>query len=297
LVVIPTGNSHPWDPATARWPISAIQSVEEVSSASAANSTIEIRFANGDALSVAPVSDFTSALLSRLRGDDEPPAHPTAATAPIEADPMRPPPYVGNPPLSSNHPPNRPAPQVVSAISPSMTDSDPNGTTTIDPAAEGDPTNRRRRRRRTAVAVLVGVLLIALASTAVLATQLRTRAIDAEALAAERATELRTTRAELEQTREDLETTTAELAAAELRVSELANEKAAVQDERNAAQEISRLGANAAAMMADCRDRLLDAMGYLVDQYYIVASAALEVASPICQAANSAVAEFSDALG
>ena len=117
-------------------------------------------------------------------------------------------------------------------------------------------------------------------------------------------TELDAANATLTTTKRDLDARTTELTASKAenedlttRVGELGNEKAQVQDERNAAQELSRLGAEAAAGMADCRDRLLDIIGYVLDEFYIVASAALDVATPICQSANSAVAAFQAAAG
>ena len=116
--------------------------------------------------------------------------------------------------------------------------------------------------------------------------------------------QLDTANATLATTKKDLDTRTTELTASKAenadlttRVGELGNEKAQVQDERNAAQELSRLGATAAAGMADCRDRLLDIIGYVLDEYYLTASAALDAATPICQAANSAVAAFQAAAG
>ena len=98
-----------------------------------------------------------------------------------------------------------------------------------------------------------------------------------------------------------LATETAKSQALDLRISELTNEKAQVQDERNVAQEVSRLGGVAASQMLDCRDRLLDAMSSLVggSSYYpnySGMSARLDAAVPICQQANSSIDAFIGAL-
>ncbi len=51
----------------------------------------------------------------------------------------------------------------------------------------------------------------------------------------------------------------------------------------------------AAQKMLDCRNRIIDAMSSLLDGYLGSTSAQLDSAVPVCQEANSAVAEFSDA--
>jgi len=154
----------------------------------------------------------------------------------------------------------------------------------------------RPGRRRWLTGLLVAVAALAIGAAAVTAAQFRSRALDAEQQAERRLDQLRTTEAELADLRADHEAMTKERDDLELRVSELANEKAAVQDERNAARELARLGANAAEKMLECRNKILDAMGYILDDYYLAASTALDVAVPVCQAANTAVAAFSDAV-
>ena len=112
---------------------------------------------------------------------------------------------------------------------------------------------------------------------------------------------LTTSESALTSTKGLLATETAKSQALDLRISELTNEKAQVQDERNVAQEVSRLGGVAASQMLDCRDRLLDAMSSLVggSSYYpnySGMSARLDAAVPICQQANSSIDAFIGAL-
>ncbi len=112
---------------------------------------------------------------------------------------------------------------------------------------------------------------------------------------------LTTSESSLTSTKGLLATETARAQALDLRISELTNEKAQVQDERNVAQEVSRLGGIAASEMLDCRDRLLDAMSSLVggSSYYpnySGMSARLDAAVPICQQANSSIDAFIGAL-
>lgn len=109
-----------------------------------------------------------------------------------------------------------------------------------------------------------------------------------------------TERARAEAAEAEVEAAEALLADTETRVSELSNEKAQVQDERNAATELAQLGAQAALKMADCRDQLLDAMGYMTGRtiYAInMATTLLDAAVPVCQSANSLIEDFADAAG
>lgn len=81
------------------------------------------------------------------------------------------------------------------------------------------------------------------------------------------------------------------------RISEVSNDKAQAQDERNAAAELARIGAEAGAKMLECRDRVLDALSYVLDEYYVSAAAALDAAKPTCQMANTLVAQLQSAIG
>ncbi len=156
-----------------------------------------------------------------------------------------------------------------------------------------------RSRRAVALGVACALLVVALAAATLI---FRSRSVASEELAATRAHQLTETNADLKETKAALEKASADLATTsterdslKLRVSEVTNEKAQVQDERNAAQEVARLGAIAAQKMLDCRNRIIDAMSSLLDGYLGSTSAQLDSAVPVCQEANSAVAEFSDA--
>ena len=103
--------------------------------------------------------------------------------------------------------------------------------------------------------------------------------------------------ADLASTTDDLTSTTGELATVTSRADDLEQRVSEVQDERNAAEEVSRLGATAAAQMLECRDLLLDAMSSLVSgsmlyPNYAGLSARLDAAVPVCQSANSSVDAF-----
>ncbi len=263
-------------------PLSTVVSVDEVGPSPVGEPALEILFDNGVGLSVVPSADFTDQLITRLRATDG--RAEAAALSPALATPAAaaPPPYLGSPPVidlrAAPTVPHTPIPPLASPQDPVDRGSTPTSTP-----------------RRIVAALLIGTLITSLIATAVVANRFHDRATNAEELAEQRAVELRSTRDELDEARRNLAATTATLEATELRVSELTNEKAAVQDERNAAQELARLGADAATMMLDCRDRILDAMSYILDSSYLSVSTVLDAALPVCQAANTAVAAFSDA--
>ncbi|MFM7064624.1 MAG: hypothetical protein ACKO04_14210 [Actinomycetes bacterium] len=156
-------------------------------------------------------------------------------------------------------------------------------------------------RRRTLAAVLVAVALFALAATSAVLWQHGSneteRADRNAALLDETRKSLRKTSASLKDTKAELEQSTQTNNELTQRVSELGNEKAVAQDERNAAREVARLGAQAAEAMLDCRNRILNALEYVADGLYASATTILDTAVPICQSANSAVAEFQEAAG
>ncbi len=171
----------------------------------------------------------------------------------------------------------------------------------------------KRIRPRTVLGVLAAVLLCAFLAAQIFvfrgnAQEQAERATRAEeSLASTSATldkteaSLTTSESALTSTKGLLATETTRAQALDLRISELTNEKAQVQDERNVAQEVSRLGGIAASQMLDCRDRLLGAMSALVggSSYYpnySGMSARLDAAVPICQEANSSIDAFIGAL-
>lgn len=146
------------------------------------------------------------------------------------------------------------------------------------------------------------LFVVLLASTLAGAVIYRSRWVRSSDEAALLEQQLQRTESDLSALRGDLEDSQAELTAMtserddlELRVSELSNEKANVQDERNAAQELSRLGADAAEQMLDCRNRLLDVMESMLYASLASVNSQLDAVTPICQSANSAVAAFADA--
>lgn len=69
-----------------------------------------------------------------------------------------------------------------------------------------------------------------------------------------------------------------------------------MQDERNAAREVSSLATQAAGKMLECRDRILDAMQYSAAQLYDSTISALDDAAPICQEANTLVSDLVDSV-
>ncbi len=217
-----------------------------------------------------------------------------------------------------------PAPIAVLATTADSIDPDPPGTalavqtplavieqSEANPILVGAPT--KRIRPRTVLGVLAAVLLCSFLVAQIFvfrgnAQEQAERATRAEkSLASTSATldktesDLTTSESALTSTKGLLATETTRAQALDLRISELTNEKAQVQDERNVAQEVSRLGGIAASQMLDCRDRLLDAMSALVggSSYYpnySGMSARLDAAVPICQEANSSIDAFIGAL-
>ncbi|MFM7067824.1 MAG: hypothetical protein ACKOYM_00030 [Actinomycetes bacterium] len=183
-----------------------------------------------------------------------------------------------------------PAPPIAAPVAPSVTA--PATVLTMQPV---------RSRRRVLVAVAIAAVLVGLLGTSISfwnqANNQADRANVAEANLANTRNTLAATQRELTSANTKIADTEAKVKELTTRVSELGNEKAKVQDERNAAQELSRLGAQAASAMVDCRDRLVDIIGYIVDEYYATASAALDVATPVCQSANSAIRAFQAAAG
>jgi len=173
--------------------------------------------------------------------------------------------------------------------------------------APGHSAPTRNRKRLLAQILAVASVLALVITSAVLLAQLneqRQRADAAEATLASTRSQLALAQKALDETQKDLASRDAELAKSvaentdlTTRVSELGNEKAKVQDERNAAEEVSRLGARAASGMLDCRNRLIDALDYIIDELYISGSAALEAATPVCQQANTDIAAFDAAIG
>lgn len=175
----------------------------------------------------------------------------------------------------------------------------------LAPVGAPAPAGRRKRLVLRALAVLVvaGLLGAAVGLFAQSRAQ-RDRAELAES-------ELVSTRAQLDEATANLERTQGELTSRQAaldaanaangdlttRVSELGNEKAQVQDERNAAQELGRLGADAAAQMTSCADLLVDIIGYVLEEFYATASIALDAATPVCQSASAAVGAFQAAAG
>lgn len=154
----------------------------------------------------------------------------------------------------------------------------------------------RHRRRRSTSIVLV-LLVLALVAAVGVAIGSARRADDSETLARHRLEKLDTTARELATTRSRLREAAAARDSLEQRISQVTNDKAQVQDQRNAAQELARLGAQAARQMLECRDQILDAMRSMAADLYGAASAQLDAAVSVCQSANSAVAQFSDAAG
>lgn len=154
---------------------------------------------------------------------------------------------------------------------------------------------RHRRRRSTSIVLVLVVLALVVAVS--VAVRSAHRADDSETLARHRLEKLSTTARELATTRSRLHEAVATRDSLEQRISQLTNDKAQIQDQRNAAQELARLGAQAAQQMLECRDQILDAMESMAADLYATASAQLDTAVSLCQSANSAVAQFSDAAG
>jgi len=257
--------------------LSEITGVDEVGPQSGALATIEIRRLSGTAFQAAVPSSFTELLCDGLRR-----VHSAAQPTSTLSMPMLPP-EAGSQP---------------GGVAP----------TTPVPPASGGPTAHGGRRKRRALQVLAvlaaaGVLGVVAGLFAQSRSQ-RDRAERAESELAAAQLQLDETAATLERTQQELATKQAALDAANAangdlttRVSELGNEKAQVQDERNAAQELSRLGADAAAQMTSCADLLVDIVGYVLEESYTTASIALDTATPVCQSASSAVGAFQAAAG
>lgn len=277
-----------------RWPLAEIQHVTELVPSHDGRMVVELTLAGGAGFEAAIPVAFVADLCARLARASavRPPSPAASAPPPPPGVPGRAaPPMVGG--QVASHP-AAPATHVQAQGPPSAGAVAP----PVAPAHQAEPATVGRGRVLIAVvgATVVVALLAGIGILWQRASQERERAEAAERSLAELTEQLRSTQSELATTTERLATADGEVEDLTLRVSELSNEKAQVQDERNAAQELNRLGADAASRMLDCRDQVLLALDYVLDEYYLSASDVLESAVPICNAADDAVAAFSAAL-
>lgn len=256
--------------------LSEITGVDEIGPQGGALATIEIRRRSGQAFHAAVPPTFIQVLCNGLQRVHH--AQPPASTVP-------------NP--------------IVAPAGGATDTATPTPTEPPAPVGTSAPADHRKRLVPRVLAVLVVAGL--LGATVGLFAQSRAQRDRAELAESE----LVATRGRLDETTATLERTQGELTSKQTaldaanaangdlttRVSELGNEKAQVQDERNAAQELGRLGADAAAQMTSCADLLVDIIGYVLEEFYATASIALDTATPVCQSASSAVGAFQAAAG
>lgn len=290
------------------WAFSEIQAIEEIQSTQH-EQVIEVIFDNGARATLKLPRDFISAMLDRLAAS--PPA-PEGSLAISAVTPDRPPISSQSIAAATSLSPTTlepvidltestvPSPIVQAPIDavlpPPLPAWSPPATTTA--AAQMRPATFTIRPKRSRRSVLIGVVaVVAIATLAVSTFVFRSDATKYEDLATSRGEQLTETKASLDKATTALSEVTTERDSLKQRVTEVTNEKAQVQDERNASQEVARLGGLAAQQMLDCRDRLLTAMRSLVSGFDVTTSVLLDRAVPVCQAANSAVSAFSDALG
>ena len=268
--------------------LAEITGVDQVGAQDGALGTIEVRRRSGRAFEAAVPPAFTDLVCAELQrvhstAQSTDPMPTPVATAAVAAPPTAAVPLL-EPPVT--------APVASAAVVP----------------VPDDATDRLRSRKRLATRVFatlaVAGLLGASVGFFVQSRSQRDRAERAESTLAQTQAQLDETTANLERTENEAATTQTELDAANAangdlttRVSELGNEKAQVQDERNAAQELSRLGADAAAQMTSCADLLVDIISYVLNESYLIASSALDRATPVCQSASTAVGAFQAAAG
>lgn len=291
------------------WPLTEIASVFQLSRPSENVMVVEVTFAGGASLQASLPEVFVADLCERLAE-----AHDAAGASRAAVPSVEPPlPPTGVQGLSSPHqvstrlvnipPPFKPATgtagatHAVHSTTPTWGDTSQSSITVSIPRSEPQFASSLLRDWRLWGALAMVVLLAI--SIGVLWTHASTeseRADSAEASLATRTTELDESRALHRKVSDELATASEQVENLTMRVSELSNEKAQVQDDRNAAQELNRLGAEASAKMLECRDRVLLVLDYVLDEYYSSASAALDVAGPICDDADAAVAAFTGAL-
>ncbi len=270
-------------------PFESIVGVDEIAPQHGDVMTVQVRLVDGQQFDAALPKQFVTQLCGLLDGAEA--THAPGGLVPVTA-----------PPPEATH--VSPATSVMVPI----TDVAPavGAAPGVGVAPEHTAPNRNRKRLLAQILAVASVLAL-VATSVVLLTQLneqRQRADAAEATLASTRSQLALAQKALDETQKDLASRDAELAKSvaentdlTTRVSELGNEKAKVQDERNAAEEVSRLGARAASGMLDCRNRLIDALDYIIDELYISGSAALEAATPVCQQANTDIAAFDAAIG
>jgi hypothetical protein len=280
------------------WPLTDVTFVDEESSPSNGQ-FILVRMRDGFQLRLRVSDVFIAAFLERLASTIERagPAAPTLPRSDLHTPTAQPPPFeptrvVGPPPFQTQQP------TMVHAAPPAGNDeiADP-------PAAPaGETAEKRKWATRRFLAITAASLLVVGLLAATLTYRSKYEA--SSELADRTAAELAETTAALDESEASLAKTTAELAEMTSdrddqtqRVAELSNEKAQIQDERNASQELARLGAVAAQEMQNCRNQLLDVMTAMFDSSIYVVNAMLDAVVPVCQAANSSVAAFSDAAG
>jgi len=288
-------------------PFESIVGVDEIAPQHGDVMTVQVRLADGQQFDAALPNHFVTQLCGLLDGAEA--VHAPGGLVPVTAPPSEA--THGSPATAVMAPITDVAPAV--GVAPIVGVAPAVGMvpiTDVAPAvgvAPGHSAPTRNRKRLLAQILAVASVLALVVTSAVLLAQLneqRQRADAAEATLANTRSQLALAQKALDETQKDLASRDAELAKSvaentdlTTRVSELGNEKAKVQDERNAAEEVSRLGARAASGMLDCRNRLIDALDYIIDELYISGSAALEAATPVCQQANTDIAAFDAAIG
>lgn len=281
---------HP--PARIALPLMEISAVDAIAPPAQGSATISIRSSEGVAVAAVAPETFVDELCTELRSTMSAPRQPTDRR-PVPTGPV---------PVSER-------PRSVASVS----ETSPTPPT----AAPVDATSLRDalRDRAWIGAVAMGVVILVLVGLAVTARRsavrahARTDAVTQELAAANAEVEatseqLVVTSGDLDMTRQELIASRGKVTALEgqiadltERISGLSNDKAKVQDEKRAAEVVSRLANSAAEGMLECRNRLLDAMGYVVDRAYSSATRVLDAALPVCQRANSEVAALKEAVG
>jgi hypothetical protein len=267
-------------------PLNEVISVEEEMSP-ANGQVIVVTMQDGFLLHLRVSEVFVAAFLERLAQSIDRTGAPTT-DSPLASAPPTP-----VSPSSAVEPPAfRPSP--VSGVSPQgLADS---GMPATSPNAGPNDVATKEKRPLARILAFAAVALLVVGLVGATFT-FRSKYEASSDLADRNAAELEETSAVLEKTTADLATMTSERDDQTQRVTELSNEKAQVQDERNASQELARLGAVSAQEMQDCRNQLLDVMSAMLDSSVYVASAMLDAVVPVCQSANTSVAAFADAAG
>lgn len=191
----------------------------------------------------------------------------------------------------------------------------------FETAVRSSPSSRRLSRRRVTIAALVVGLLVVAGAIGVLgylawtnhdragrwqeraatlernAAALNTLLIERSETLNERTRELNAMAAKVQESQRALRRSESDVATLARRQRELANEKAQVEDARAAlAAQASELE-DVAAAYVDCKDGLIDLLGYLANEDYASANTAADAVSADCEYADDALAGYLSSHG